>query len=335
MRFAVREELGLWGARQQVSLLECVVTGLAENTTAISLELKMIRGADLCEHSLEVLLQQNQSLQRLSITAHDQLLEPFLTDFLTALRSSCIHRDICLKNLSLEASHALFEGLTSALTIKSLSIDNNEFGPIDLERLSDGLAKNSTIRKLTLIAIAGGAHTTLNALAHVLSTHRTLRSFQIIGHDVALSGDVCPIVERILESNPRLIEFGFPIFTPCDARHVLRIIPQLRFLESLHIVDGSFPVPLMDPDELLEALESNVNLTSFSFFSPNGDHNSRLNAILQRNINLRRRRKMARAIPQLEKSPQLWPLLQSEMSNRDDWLDASYHFARELVMLQR
>ena len=335
VRFAVKEELGLWGARQHASLLECLVIGLAECTTIISLDLKLMNGADLSEETMEMLFQRNQCLQHLSITAHDQLVEPFVTDILTALRSSCLHRDISLKNLSPEAARSLYEGLASAPMIKSLSIENFEYRPADLEQLSEGLAKNSTIRKLTLIAVSGGAHTTLKGLAPVLSNHGTLQSFQLFGHDVALSRDVCPIVEMILESNPKIIEFGLPIFTANDAKDLLCLIPHIQCLQSLQIVDGSFPVPLIDPEELLDALERNSNLTNYRFLSPKGDHNCRLQAILQRNIKLRRRREISKAIPQLEKNPQLWPLVYSEVSNRDDWLDASFHFTRELVMLQR
>jgi hypothetical protein len=335
IRFAVSEELGLWGARQQVSLLECLVTGLAESSTVESLDLKVVNGADLSEDCMEMLFHLNECLRTISITAYEQLMEPFLTDFLTALRSSCLSRDITLKNLSIEASVALFDGLASAIMIKSLTIEILEYGSKGLEQLSNGLSKNSTIRKLVLIAVSGGIHTTLNALAPMLSNHATLQSFQILGHDALLSRDVCPMVETILESNPRLIEFGFPIYTAKDAKDLLSLIPRLQFLQSLQIVDGSFAVPLIDPDELLEALGRNSNLISYCFFSPKKDHNVRLRAILQRNIQLRRRRAVSRAIPQLEKSPQLWPLVQSEMSNRDDWLDATYHFTRELLMLQR
>lgn len=335
VRFAVSEELGLWGARQQVSLLECLVTGLAKNTTVESLELKLVNGADLSEDSMEMLFQHSRCLRTIRITAHDQLMEPFVTDLLTALRSSCVPRDVSLKNLSLEASVALFEGLASANMIESLTIEKLEYGSKDLELLSDGLSNNSTIRKLILIAVSGELQTTLNALAPILSSHGSLQSFQILGHDALLSRDVCPMIETILENNPRLIEFGFPICTANDAKDLLSLIPRLQFLQSLQIVDGSFPVPLIDPDELLEALGRNSNLISYNFYSPKKDHNVRLHAILQRNVQLRRRRAISRAIPQLEKSPQLWPLVQSEMSNRDDWLDARYHFTRELLMLQR
>ena len=335
IRFAINEELGLWEARKHVSLLECVVTGLAFNKTMNSLDLKIVNGADLCENSMELLLHTNQYMLSLNITASDLLKEPFVRDFLSALRSSCCPREVSLKNLSCEASAALFGGLASTQMIRSLSVEKFEYEPIDLQRLIDGLRENETISKLTLAAISGGSHMTLNALAPVLSSHRSLQSFQILGHDVSLSSDIVGVVEMILESNPRMLEFGFPIYTANDATNLVGLIPKLRSLESLQIVDGSFPVPLIDPEELLEVLNQNSTIIHYNFVSPKQDHNVRLRSILQRNVQLKRRRKMSETIPLLEDKPQLWPLFHAKMLNCEDWIDAGYHFTRELVLLQR
>jgi hypothetical protein len=140
-------------------------------------------------------------------------------------------------------------------------------------------------------------------------------------------------VEVILERNPRLREFGFPIHTATDAKDLLGLIPRLGNLQSLRIEDGSSSVPLLDPDDLLDALDQNLNPIRYDFFSPKSEHQVRLHTILQRNVQLLRRRKITKSIQQLAMSPHLWPWILHEMSIRDGWMDASYYFIRELVML--
>ena len=336
LRFGVCEELGLCEVRQQVSLLECLLIGLAGNKSVKALELQLTRGSDLSEDSLEMLFQQNECMQRFSVMAHDQLKEPFVSDFLTALKSSCVPRDIALKSLSREASAALFQGLASATMINSLTSAQFEYRQEDLVVLSDSLAQNSTIRKLSLAAGSGGSHATLAALTSILSRHKTLQSFQLLDYHAESSEDVCHVIEGILESNPHLVEFGFQIYTANDAKALICLIPRLPcHVQSLKIVDGSSSMPLLDSESLLDALEQNLNLSSYDFYSPCSEHNARFTRILQRNVQLRRRRETTKSVPRLGKSPQMWPLVLFEMSNREGWIDTTYHFARELVMLQR
>jgi hypothetical protein len=333
LRFGVYEELGVWEARQQGSLLECLLIGLANNTTLLALDLQLVKGVDLSVDSLENFFQQNEKLQRFSVMAYDEISESFVSDLLTALMSSGVPRDIGLKSLSQEASVALFRHLASATTISSLSTTQFEYRPQDLEILSQSLSSNATIRKLSLTAPNGRAHTTLAALVPVLSKHSVLESFQIHGHDITSTDNILPIVEVILERNPRLREFGFPIYTATDAKDLLGLIPRLNNLRSLRIEDGSSSVPLLDPDNLLDALDQNLTLISYDFFSPKNEHHVRLQRILQRNVQMMRRIEMTKSIQQLATSPQLWPLIQYEMSNHDGWIDARYYFIRELVML--
>lgn len=333
VRVGICDELGFQEARQQVSFLECLLRGLANNNTSLTLDLQIVKGADLTKDSLERFFKQNEKLVRFSVMAYDQLSEPFVSDLLTALTSSRVPREICLKSLSQEASIALFRGMATATTIYSLSTTQFEYRPQDLETLSQSLSKNVTIRKLSLTAVSGRAHTTLTALLPVLSTHSVLESFQMYGHDITRTENVLPILELILERNPRLREFGLPICTAMDAKALLGLIPRLGDLRSLRIEDGSSSVPLLDPENLLDALDQNLNLIKYDFFSPKSEHQLRFHKILHRNVQLMRRTKITTSIQQLATSPQRWPLILNEMSIREGWIDASYFFIRELVML--
>jgi hypothetical protein len=335
MRFKICRELGLWEARQRISFLECLIHGLADNGNLQALDLIIQCGADLAEDSLERMFQRNQMLETINIEGTEELQEPFVSDFFSALKSSCRHCHIGLRNVSLNASLALFEGLATAKNIKSLFVEQLEYNDDHLDRISFALSCNDKIESLSLGAICGDAYITLTKLEASLSAHTTLKSFQIFGHDAAISREICHIVENIATRNPMIREFGFPIMNRQDAQALLEMIPRIHHLESLEIVDGSISVPLLNPDALLDALEQNVSLVRFSMYSPQREHTERLSAILQRNLKMKRRSEISKVIPQLELMPQLWPLLQGEMSNRTNWQDAMYHFMRELVLIQQ
>jgi hypothetical protein len=332
LQFGVRTELGLRETRQQVSLLECLLGGLAGNSCLKSLELFLSSGSDITGESLESLLKRNTSVKTLNIVGLDRLREPFITDFLTALESSCKSRAVSLSCLTHGATVALFSGMATATNIERLRITRFDHRKKDLVvLLSKSLASNSTIHKL---ALDSPASVTIRSLAPALFNHKSLKSFELLTCDSVQSGGVCHVVQEILESNHQLVEAGFPIYTADDATALLDMIPHLDHVKSLKVVDAAFSEPLLDAEKLLDALEKNFTIVKFDFFSPSKAANERLKSILRRNTQLSRRQEMAQSLPSMEKNPQTWPLILTKMMSGNDWVDSAYNLNRELVMLQ-
>lgn len=332
LRFGVRAELGLWEARQQVSLLECLLGGLGDNRSLRNLELFLSSGSDITGESLESLLKRNNRMKCMNIVGLDRLREPFVTDFLTALKTSCIPREVSMSCLTREATVALFNGLATATTIDRLRVTNFDHRQKDLALLSNSLSQNSKIIKLTLDS---PAPVTIRSLAPALFRHESLQSFELLTCDSVQGEGVCNVVQEILESNHQLVEAGFPIYTADDAKVLLEMIPHLDHVKSLKIVDAAFSEPLLNADSLLDALEENFTIVQFDLISPSKAINDRLCGILRRNIQLARRQEMDKSLKSLEKVPQTWPLILSQLVNGTDRLDSAYHLSRELVMLRQ
>lgn len=331
LKFEVREEMGLWEARQQVTLLECLLMGLSKNACLKHLELILSTGSDLSEESMGALFASNSTLRSLTVTGLDRIQEPFLTDFLTALESGCASRGIGLHCLTHDAFYALCRRLSSSSKMCSLTMTGFPFPPPALELLCESITRNCFLQSL---ALDSPVYSTIKALGPALKKHVCLYAIDLLGNQEA--GSIFQCVEDILESNSRITEFGLPVDSQQDALEMIRMIPRLHHVRNLKIVVSASSDVVIDEAALLDALRENTSLLHFDCVCPFGaEIQSCLHDILRRNAALKRRRLMMQSIEWLEMSPPTWPLILADMARRETWIDTKYCLCRELVLLRQ